>query len=525
MPLYNMEVTSFGMTAELGFKTARLVTEFTVGVRPGDDGLTVTTPNIAKFSEPRKVTVTVWGVPAAKEHDAQRGQTLRPLWRTPRSSVADNSTGRSRRTSPVKPFLSNPTSCGGFTASMKAESWEEPQPEGWFTPPCKKTGRWRRSAASVRSGNVNVCRSNRRSKRSPRRRQTESPSGLEVGVVVPQAWENPNSISTANLDDAKVTLPEGFTINPSAGSGLAGCDPAQYGAETAQSLPGEGCPAESKIGSISIETPLLSEPIPGAIYIAKPYDNPFSEPGHPNGSLLALYVVAKDPEKGIIVKVAGKIEANPVTGRLVTTFNEAPQQPFTRFILKFRPGATAPLVSPPVCGSYALQGELTPWSAPLDVRTISSDPFQITEGVHGGPCPSGGTPPFAPHAVAGTENNAAGSSSPFYLRLERQDGEQELTGFSTIMPPGLTGDLTGIPFCPDAAIEAARGPYRPGRARGPVVSGGLEDRPYDRRSGRRERARADPGEPVSGRPVSWRAVLAGVDHLGDVSDRLTSGRS
>ena len=59
--------------------------------------------------------------------------------------------------------------------------------------------------------------------------------------------------------------------------------PAQYEAETASSLPGEGCPPESKIGSIEIETPLLNEKIPGAIYIAKPYDNPFGEEATPTG--------------------------------------------------------------------------------------------------------------------------------------------------------------------------------------------------------------------------------------------------
>jgi hypothetical protein len=53
-------------------------------------------------------------------------------------------------------------------------------------------------------------------------------------------------------------------------------------------------------------------------------------------------------------------------------------------------------------------------------------------------------------------NNAAGSYSPFDLRITRKDGEQQLTRFSTIMPPGLTGNLNGIPFCPDSAIETAR---------------------------------------------------------------------
>jgi len=172
--------------------------------------------------------------------------------------------------------------------------------------------------------------------------------------------------------------------------------------------------------------------------------------------LLALYIVAKAPARGILVKVAGEIHPDPVTGQLVTTFLNNPQQPFNRFTLKFRPGATAPLVSPPVCGSYSLQAALTPWSDPGVPRLISSPVFPISQGVHEGPCPSGGIPPFNPRTLAGTQNNNAGSYSPFSLRLIREDGEQELTRFSTIMPPGLTGNLTGIPFCPDAAIETAR---------------------------------------------------------------------
>ncbi len=85
-----------------------------------------------------------------------------------------------------------------------------------------------------------------------------------------------------------------------------------------------------------------------------------------------------------------------------------------------------------------------------------SDSFNVTQGVHEGTCPSGGIPPFHPQVISGTENNAGGSYSPFYLRIDREDGEQEITRFSTTLPPGLTGNLTGIPFCPDADIEASK---------------------------------------------------------------------
>ncbi len=439
-PLYNMEVTSFGVAAELGFDASGVLTQIlTVSLRPGDSGLTVTSPDITTQFEPHEVSVTVWGVPASPEHDAERGFTCNTY-------VGANCGGGGEEANiTAKPFLSMPTSCSGepLQATLKADSWEHP--EEWSEAKSE-------IAPIVECERVHFDPS---IEVQPSTRAAESPTGLDVSLVVPQDWEKSETIATSNLKDAKVTLPEGFTINPSAGSGLGACTPQQYEAETASSLPGEGCPPESKIGSIEIETPVLAEKIPGAIYIAKPYENPFSEPGHPNGSLLALYVVAKDPARGIIIKVAGKLEPNPVTGQLVSTFLNNPQQPFTKFTLKFRPGATAPLVSPAACGTYTAQAQLTPWSAPLEPTLVTSS-FETTQGVHEGPCPSGGIPPFNPHVISGTDNNDAGTYSPFYLRILREDGEQEITRFSTTLPPGLTGNLTGIPFCPEADIEASK---------------------------------------------------------------------
>ncbi len=457
VPLYNMEVTSFGTTAELGYKTVLFTGLLQIGARSSDLGLTSRTTDIPNLSEPHKVTVTVWGVPAAHEHDALRGAVCGAKDELP--PICHNEYGAPQPANiPAKPFLSNPTECGMFEAKMEADSWEEPF--AW-------------TKASDRVGPIVECERVQfepEIEAQPSTLSAESPSGLEVSLVVPQTWENPFTIATSYLKDTKVTLPEGMTANPGLAEGLGACTPEQYERETSGSLPGQGCPPESKIGSILIETPLLGESIPGSIYIATPYDNvpAFGDSEHPGGSLLALYVVGKDPQRGLLLKVAGKIEPNPVTGQLVTTFEQQPgtngepgpeglpQQPFSKFILKFRPGATAPLISPPTCGSYAVAGSLTPWSAPEESRLISSQPFQITQGVHEGACPSGGVPPFKPQVVSGTQNNAGGNYSPFYLRILREDGEQELIKFSTTLPPGLTGNLTGIPFCSDAAIEAAK---------------------------------------------------------------------
>jgi hypothetical protein len=85
------------------------------------------------------------------------------------------------------------------------------------------------------------------------------------------------------------------------------------------------CPEASKLGTVSAETPLLDHPLPGTVYLAKQGSNPFN-------SLLALYLVIDSPEDGILIKLAGKVSPDPVTGQLTVTFDEdvlakAPQIP------------------------------------------------------------------------------------------------------------------------------------------------------------------------------------------------------
>ena len=65
-------------------------------------------------------------------------------------------------------------------------------------------------------------------------------------------------------------------------------------------------PNESKIGDFIVESPIIAERVEGAISLAAPHDNPF-------GSLLAIYLVAKSIDRGILVKVAGELRPDPRT--------------------------------------------------------------------------------------------------------------------------------------------------------------------------------------------------------------------
>jgi len=438
-PLYNLE-PAFGEPARFGFfvpvSETTVLLDTSVRSGPGEDyGITVTSPNTEQIAALLSSQITFWGVPGEAIHDKSRGWGCVKL---PVAGPCDES-GPEQEHPPG--FLIQPTSCSGepLQSSIAVDSWV--QPADFLNVPV--------SAGLPTQHGCNRLAFSPTMKTEPTSDSAASPSGLDFNLYFQdEGLTSAEGNAQSQLKNTVVVLPEGFTINPSAGVGLAGCTEADYARETVNSAPGAGCPNESKLGTVEIETPLLTQKIDGNIFIATPYQNP-------PGSLVALYVVAKNPETGILIKLVGKVTPNLVTGRLTTTFENNPQLPFDHFNFHFREGQQAPLVTPPTCGTYSTQAQLTPWSEPTTTLTDTSS-FEITSGVGGGACPVGNTPPFKPGIASGTVNNNAGAYSPFYLHLTRGDADQEISGFTTNLPPGLTGELTGLPFCPNADIEAAR---------------------------------------------------------------------
>jgi hypothetical protein len=442
-PVYNL-VPSFGEPARFGFMTAAgpvLIDPAIRGGDGGDYGITVNVPNITDTVDYISSRVTVWGTPGDPRHDLARGVAC--LHAARGENIACEHLAQAHPPA----FLTMPTSCSGtvLQTSVTADSWTAPLEQLTFqgVDMPAMDGCNRLTFSPVVSAEASTDRAS-------------APSGLGFNIDFhDEGLTSGEGIAQSQLKNVVVTLPEGLTINPSAGVGLGGCTRADYARETLQSLPGEGCPNDSKLGTVEVLSPLLPVAVHGSLFIAQPYENPFSEPGHPEGSLVALYVVLKNPENGVLIKLAGKVTPDPVTGRLTTVFENNPQLAFSHFNFHFREGQQAPLISPPACGTYTTLAQLTPWSEPSAPVTDSST-FTITKGYDGGACPSGGVPPFDPGIVSGLSNNNAGAFSPFYLHLTRTDGDQEISGFSTDLPSGLTGDLSGIPFCPEADIALAR---------------------------------------------------------------------
>jgi hypothetical protein len=292
--------------------------------------------------------------------------------------------------------------------------------------------------------------------------QTDSPSGAEVDVHVPHiSGEGGEGQDSSDTRTAAVTLPPGMGLNPSAASGgLQVCGDEQFGIGSSDE--NGGCPSASKIGTVSIESPPLPEGIlSGKVYVGRQLSrDPLS------GDEYRIFVEAGSRRYGVFVRLEGKVSADPLTGRLTTTFSGRefsgleglPQVPFSAFKLDFDDGAHAVLTSPTTCGPNGTAAEMIPWSGNAAAHTTSD--FTLTDAPGGGKCAkSGAERPFAPGFAAHTAKPQGGAYSPLSIDVSRPDGRQELKGVEVDLPPGVSGKLAGLSYCSEGAlaIAAAKG--------------------------------------------------------------------
>ncbi len=442
-PIYNL-VPPAGTALMLGFSPSNLniYAHLIGGVdSAGEYTLTAGAQDLPVYGATAGIKVELWGDPSDPSHDGRRGHC--------------GSSGYPGFC-PVEPtdvpLLTMPGSCsqGPPTTAFSAYSWQDPGDVITGSAP-----------ATDEEGNpvgVDGCNSLEFKPKifsQPTTDLADSPSGLDFNLHQPQSSDF-EGLATAILKDAEVTLPPGLTLNPSAGNGLGSCSEGQIGYQPSAgkihfSASPQSCPDAAKLGTMEVSTPLLDHTLPGAVYLAKPYANPF-------GSLLAIYLAVEDEQTGIVAKLAGKVTPDPQTGQLTATFTENPELPIEDFSLHFFNGPRAALKTPLACGSGLTTSTLTPWSTPEGQDAHPSDSFQTQVAAGGaGNCPSSeAQAPNKPSFTAGTAAPEAGAYSPFLLKLSRPDGSQRLTGIDTTLPPGLTGKLVGIPYCSEAQIAAAK---------------------------------------------------------------------
>jgi hypothetical protein len=428
-PLEN-DVPVFGAAAQFSTKAVAPVQSLLGSLRSESDfGITVTAPNAATVFDKIYETVAVFeGLPAAAGGKA---------------------------------FFRNPTDCAAQAREAPAvrlltTSWQRPSvPYSPAVAPQRAVTGCERLEfhaydPSTGKGQVSFGL-------QPTSTQGSSAVGATAHLHIDQSGlSDPAKLGTPDLKRSEVQLPAGLAINPSQANGLAACSEAQMGYQAgAQPLPFNptrfndqpvSCPDASKLGTVEVKTPLLEEPLQGTIYLAAQEENPFH-------SLIALYLVIESPRFGINLKLPGKVETDPSTGQVSAAFDYIPQQPVEDLVLHFRGGGPrSEFATPEVCGTYATHGEWEPWSAPESgAPAQTSDSFAVSSGCSS----STGTRPFHPTFEGGSVNPLAGVYSPLVIKINRNDGEQELKSLDFTLPPGETGRLAGIPYCPEGSIAEA----------------------------------------------------------------------
>jgi hypothetical protein len=497
-PVYNIE-TPGAVAAEFGYIVAHTVPIFLdASVRTGGDyGITVNVRNIPLVKAVIGSRVTIWGVPAAPIHDPLRGECLSvgenqfgggTTEETPEEALRTHNEEKSSCPKPelqgagglpVQPLLTNPTSCGASrTATLSVQSWGEPAEPGKAAEPSTEATETAVMPDLLGCEKLDFSPS---LSVQPDGSAGSTPTGLNVGVHVSQeSTTNPEGLGEADVKETTVALPSGVQVSPSASDGLEACSNTEIGYLPAESTPGAlrftpekpSCPDASKIANVRIATPLLEHELTGAVYLAAP-QNFMGLPENPFSSLIAMYLVAEEPNTGVLVKLPGNVALNETTGQITTTFENTPQLPFSELKLEFYGTARAPLATPALCGTYNTEASFAPWSGTPAVHPPAS--FQITSGPNGSACSD--PLPFAPALASGTTNNNAGSFSDLTTTLGREDGQQPIQSVTLHYPPGLSGLLAGVELCPEA--QANTGTCGPNSQIGEtIVSVGLGNDPF-----------------------------------------------
>ena len=467
VPVYALE-PAFGEPARFGFIVEQTHVLLDTAIRTGSDyGVTVSSTNTSQQIEFLGVELTLWGVPGEAQHNNSRGRQC-----LAESVINLTTCTGSQEVNNPPPLLEMPTSCTGpLQTSVEVNSWNEQAVVKSLanTQPMPALDGCDRTPFSP---GISIA---------PDGQQASTPTGLTVNVQVPQTVSlTAGGLGEADVRNTTVVLPEGVQISPAAADGLVSCSDEQAGFTGVEPADGAhlftpspvACPDSSKLGTAEIKTPLLAEPLTGAVYLAAQNANPF-------GSLIAMYIYVENAKEGVAAKFDGEVRLDERTGQITTTFPNTPQLPFEEARLHFFGGERAPLSTPPSCGSFTGTASVTPWSGSAPVA--SSSTFEVRSGPNGTPCAS--PRPFQPGFQAGTTSVQAGGYSPLTLTMSRPDADQPLGKLSVVLPPGVSAGLRGVKLCeePQAATGDCPAESQIGKV---TASAGLAGDPYTVETGK-----------------------------------------
>ncbi|MBI5309665.1 MAG: hypothetical protein HZB14_01355, partial [Actinobacteria bacterium] len=276
--------------------------------------------------------------------------------------------------------------------------------------------------------------------------ETGQPAGLSIDINVPSGHSSVKRVAT--------TLPVGMEINPAFANangipgGLAACSTANIDAG------GAACPAASVMGTVALDTPLLSGTQSGTIYLETPGATPATR--------YKLGIVIHLPGTDLVIHGQANVDgsgagADSGTGQVTAVFNDVPDVQFSQMSIDFNTGDDALLTNPESCGNHTVSADLTPWSdddelLPPDYTVTRSDDFSVSYDGSGGACP--GTIPQNPSLTASLSDYQAGANADVTLTMSRPDKDKGIRKATIKLPQGLVGSASATAPCLQSYADA-----------------------------------------------------------------------
>jgi hypothetical protein len=250
------------------------------------------------------------------------------------------------------------------------------------------------------------------------------PTALDVQV-------NMGPANDATVKTVSMPLPSDFKLNPGSAANVAACTAAQLDADT--------CPANSKVGTASLNTTLLTNVLNGDVYLETP------------GTTEAdRYKLAVRLRGAVDITIRGVAQVNETTGDITAEFDDLPDIPFTTFTMNLTgyndgSGAVPMIVNPPdTCGARTVTATLTPYGGGSNVAP--TDTVNVTG------CP--GSHPFTPTFDVSLSTTASGANPDATFNITRADGEQDIRDVKVSLPPGFMGSAAAVPLCSRANAQS-----------------------------------------------------------------------
>ncbi|HUB75398.1 MAG TPA: hypothetical protein VL979_15370, partial [Solirubrobacteraceae bacterium] len=460
--VYNL-VPPPGVPADFGLTLEKINVFIESNVRSGSryeiDSRATNVPQ----REIQQSTLIIWGVPGDSTHnrwhskgiiEEDGGCTEAELEKLQKTG------GECTALEGGRPFLTLPTACGApLEFTIRATSWEHPE-----APAVERKVLWHdandepmgiKGCGNLSFGPTIMT--------TPSTGDADSAAGLTAEVEPPLGGiEDPEGLASTDIQDATVALPKEMVINPGQAAGLQAC---QHGDEAGGDdlpLPGESgaeerfdgpadCPEASKVGTVTVTTPLLPHSLEGDVYVLQ--SNPpaveLLVAASGEGVNLKLVGTAHLCENiGETFGAEGAEKTCEAPGQLITTFENAPELPAEDFKLSFSGGPQAALDTPTQCGVYSSAAEFTPWASPFVASFSTGSSFAITAGPGGGACTSGSLP-FSPSFTTRVSSPKAGGYTNFSLLLQRGDDQQRIEKLQFKTPEGLAGMIANVTLCPE----------------------------------------------------------------------------